>query len=88
MEEAKNEIDKFFGSILSEYYLNISADACDFKGEGYAIVGEDEISFFDDKMSPVYKTLKSKATSAIIKGMEYGDITIVFDDNATINAER
>lgn len=87
-EEGKLETDRFFGAALAEYYLTIEAKDYSYKGEGYVLVSENEISFYDDKMTPIYKTQKEKVVFAQIKGMSLDDISIVFNDEAYVNAER
>ena len=85
---ALKEINTFFETSLREYYLSIDSNDFNFRGEGYAITGQNKISFFNDKMEQIYSILLDLATEAKINGMHRDDITMKFKEEVTINAER
>lgn len=86
--EALKDIHTFFGTSLREYYMTIESKEFKYQGEGYAIIGQNNISFFDEKMAGIYSVQLHTAHEAKINGMQQDDITMKFDDGISINAER
>ena len=87
-DNAQVNLNTFFGDALGEYYLTFNTPDCDYKGEGYVLVTEKEISFYDEKMAPVCVIKREELIYAVPQGFHSDDISMLFRNNGFVNAER
>ena len=90
MDQSKDHfvIHSFFGTSLTEYYLSVKANDFNYNGEGYAILGGNNLSFFNDKMEPIYSIPTDTLLSANATGKDMDDITMMFPNDISVNVER
>ena len=81
-------IQNFFGAVLGQYYLTIKTENLEFKAEGYAGIKAENISFFNDKMETICTIELNTVLSANASGKYQDDITMLFKNNISVNAER
>ncbi|MEJ7609848.1 MAG: hypothetical protein WKF88_01575 [Ferruginibacter sp.] len=85
---ANETISSFFGTSLGQYYLTIKSGDLDFNGEGYVSIKGSDLSFFNDKMESIYSIPVNTVISANTQGQNQDDITMTFEKEVYINAER
>lgn len=87
-DKAQIALSEFFSDALSGYDVTIDSPDLKYKDNGYAVLIDDAITFFDKDQQPLLTMQREDLIYAVIKEFDGYNITMLFQNNIFVTAAK